>query len=234
MLVNSLCSRRASSPDLPSNGKLTLNRKSTSQLDLIPGSATASERIRHQRSYSVPKRFGEPERSSEVPRSATLDRIHHHQSNISKLRSLSSSSSRDNVVSTDPTNANHPRNLLATIFWAVVSLMESDFEFEYQMSLRLLGKMLGHISLDKQEYREKLEKIQIQLKWKEFSGLQQLLLKGFTSANTTELILEIFSQLTPVSRLPVVDTSQAIGRPFHFYQLNVPFYHNSPSIHHNS
>uniref|UniRef100_A0A8C1DBX3 FRY microtubule binding protein n=1 Tax=Cyprinus carpio carpio TaxID=630221 RepID=A0A8C1DBX3_CYPCA len=210
LLVISLCSCRASSPDLPSSGKLTLNRKSTSQLDLIPGS---SERIRHQRSYSVPKRFGEPERSSEVPRSATLDRIHHHQSNISKLRSLSSSSSRDNVVSTDPTNANHPRNLLATIFWAVVSLMESDFEFEYQMSLRLLGKLLGHISLDKQEYREKLEKIQIQLKWKEFSGLQQLLLKGFTSANTTELTLEVFSQLTPVSRLPVVDTSQAIGFP---------------------
>ncbi|XP_058655454.1 protein furry homolog isoform X2 [Onychostoma macrolepis] len=204
---------RASSPDLPSSSKLTLNRKSTSQLDLIPGSGTTSERIRHQRSYSVPKRFGEPERSSEVPRSATLDRIHHHQNNISKLRSLSSSSSRDNVVSTDPTNANHPRNLLATIFWAVVSLMESDFEFEYQMSLRLLGKLLGHISLDKQEYREKLEKIQIQLKWKEFSGLQQLLLKGFTSANTTELTLEIFSQLTPVSRLPVVDTSQAKGFP---------------------
>uniref|UniRef100_A0A8C1XEW7 Furry homolog a (Drosophila) n=1 Tax=Cyprinus carpio TaxID=7962 RepID=A0A8C1XEW7_CYPCA len=204
---------RASSPDLPSSSKLTLNRKSTSQLDLIPGSGTASEQIRHQRSYSVPKRFGEVERSSEVPRSATLDRIHLHQSNISKLRSLSSSSSRDNVVSTDPTNANHPRNLLASIFWAVVSLMESDFEFEYQMSLRLLGKLLGHISLDKQEYREKLEKIQIQLKWKEFSGLQQLLLKGFTSANTTELTLEIFSQLTPVSRLPVVDTSQVIGFP---------------------
>ncbi len=96
LLVISLCSCRASSPDLPSSGKLTLNRKSTSQLDLIPGSATSSERIRHQRSYSVPKRFGEPERSSEVPRSATLDRIHHHQSNISKLRSLSSTSSRDN------------------------------------------------------------------------------------------------------------------------------------------
>lgn len=95
--------------------------------------------------------------------------------------------------------------------------MESDFEFEYQMSLRLLGKLLSHISLDKQEYREKLEKIQIQLKWKEFSGLQQLLLKSFTSASTTELTLEIFSQLTAVSRLPVVDTSQVIGRTFHFY-----------------
>lgn len=210
-----MCSYRSASPDPPSTGKLTPNRKSTSQLDLIPGSGTTSERIRHQRSYSVPKRFGEAERSSEVPRSATLDRVHacarHHQGNSCKLRSHSS---RDNVVSTDPTNANHPRNLLATIFWATVSLMESDFEFEYQMSLRLLGKLLGHISLDKQEYREKLEKIQVQLQWKEFSGLQQLLLKGFTSANTTELTLELFCQLTPVSRLPVVDTSQVIGWGF--------------------
>uniref|UniRef100_A0A8B9HN64 Furry homolog a (Drosophila) n=1 Tax=Astyanax mexicanus TaxID=7994 RepID=A0A8B9HN64_ASTMX len=206
---------RASSPDLPTNGKLLFNRKSTSQLELVPGSGTASERIRHQRSYSVPKRFGEAERSSEVPRSATLDRIHacthQHQSNLSRLHSHSSTSSRDNVVSTNPANANHPRNLLATIFWAAVSLMESDFEFEYQMSLRLLGKLFTYVSLDKQENREKLEKIQSQLRWSGFSGLQQLLLKGFTSAGTTELTLQLFSQLTPVSRLPVVDTSQAIG-----------------------
>uniref|UniRef100_A0A8B9HP10 Furry homolog a (Drosophila) n=1 Tax=Astyanax mexicanus TaxID=7994 RepID=A0A8B9HP10_ASTMX len=205
----------ASSPDLPTNGKLLFNRKSTSQLELVPGSGTASERIRHQRSYSVPKRFGEAERSSEVPRSATLDRIHacthQHQSNLSRLHSHSSTSSRDNVVSTNPANANHPRNLLATIFWAAVSLMESDFEFEYQMSLRLLGKLFTYVSLDKQENREKLEKIQSQLRWSGFSGLQQLLLKGFTSAGTTELTLQLFSQLTPVSRLPVVDTSQAIG-----------------------
>lgn len=89
--------------------------------------------------------------------------------------------------------------------------MESDFEFEYQMSLRLLNKLLGHMSLDKQENREKLEKLQSQLQWSSFTGLQQLLLKGFTSASTTDLTLQLFCQLTPVSRVPVVDTSQAIG-----------------------
>lgn len=163
----------------------------------------------------MPKRFGEPERSSEVPRSATLDRLHAHtqrrQGNLAKLRSHSSTSCTDDVLSINPTNANHPRNLLATIFWAAVSLMESDFEFEYQMALRLLGKLLSHVSLDKQEYREKLEKIHSQLRWIGFSGLQQLLLKGFTSTSTTELTLQLFSQLTPISRLPVVDTSQSIG-----------------------
>lgn len=208
-------SPRAPSPELPIDGKLTMNRKSTSQLDLVPGSGTASERIRHQRSYSVPKRFGEAERSSEVPRSATLDRLHAHayrrQGNLSKLRSHSSTSCTDDLLSMNHSNANHPRNLLATIFWAAVSLMESDFEFEYQMALRLLGKLLAHISLEKQEYREKLEKIQGQLRWIGFSGLQQLLIKGFTSTSTTELTLQLFSQLTPISRLPVVDTTQSIG-----------------------
>lgn len=208
-------STRASSPDLPADGKLTLNRKSTSQLDLVPGSGTASERIRHQRSYSVPKRFGEAERSSEVPRSATLDRLHAHvhrrQGNLAKLHSHSSTFCTDDIPFINPTNANHPLNLLATIFWAAVSLMESDFEFEYQMALRLLGKLLAHISVEKQEYLEKLEKIQSQLKWMGFSGLQQFLLKGFTSTSTTDLTLQLFSQLTPISRLPVVDTSQSIG-----------------------
>ncbi|XP_030634018.1 protein furry homolog [Chanos chanos] len=202
---------RASSPDFITNSKLTSKRKSTGQLNLVTPATGVAERSRHQRSYSVPKRFGEAERSMDIPRSATLDRIHActHQMGLGKTHG--SSSSRDNMA--DQTNINHPSNLLATVFWASVSLMESDFEYEYQMSLRLLNKLLGHISLDKQENREKLEKLQTQLGWSNFSGLQQLLLKGFTSASTTELTLQVLSQLTPVSRVPVVDSSQTIGFP---------------------
>lgn len=197
---------RATSPDFLTNGKLTCNRKSTGQLNL-----RGIERSRHQRSSSVPKKFGEADRFSDPPRSATMDRIQAcvHQGGLAKARSPSAS--KDNI--TDPTNINHPSNLLATIFWVAVSLMESDFEFEYQMSLRLLNKLLGHVSLDKQENREKLEKLQSQLQWSSFTGLQQLLLKGFTSLSTTDLTLQLFCQLTPVSRVPVVDTSQAIGTP---------------------
>lgn len=108
---------------------------------------------------------------------------------------------------------NNPTNLLATIFWVAVALMESDFEFEYLMALRLLNKLLVHLPLDKVENRDKLEKLQGQLKWTDFSGLQQLLLKGFTSLTTTELTLQLFSLLTPVSRVSMVDSSQAIGIP---------------------
>ncbi|XP_019114924.2 protein furry homolog isoform X2 [Larimichthys crocea] len=197
---------RASSPDFLTSFKLLSNRKSTGQLNL-----RREDRSRHQRSSSVPKKFGEADRWSDPPRSATLDRIQACEQQVLLAKTRSSSSSKDNV--TDPTSINHPSNLLATIFWVAVSLMESDFEFEYQMSLRLLNKLLGHMSLDKPENREKLEKLQSQLNWSSFTGLQQLLLKGFTSVSTTDLTLQLFCQLTPVSRVPVVDTSQAIGFP---------------------
>ncbi|XP_034722063.1 protein furry homolog isoform X2 [Etheostoma cragini] len=197
---------RASSPDFLSRLKLLSNRKSTGQLNL-----RREERSRHQRSSSVPKKFGEADRWSDPPRSATLDRIQAGEQQVLSAKTRSTSSSKDNI--NDPTNINHPSNLLATIFWVAVSLMESDFEFEYQMSLRLLNKLLGHMSLDKQENREKLEKLQSQLQWSSFTGLQQLLLKGFTSVSTTDLTLQLFCQLTAVSRVPVVDTSQAIGFP---------------------
>ncbi|XP_032401098.1 protein furry homolog isoform X4 [Xiphophorus hellerii] len=197
---------RASSPDFLTSFKQLSNRKSTGQLSL-----RREERSRHQRSSSVPKKFGEADRCSDPPRSATLDRFQACEQQVLLARMRSSSSSKGNT--TDPMSINHPSNLLATVFWVAVSLMESDFEFEYQMSLRLLNKLLTNMSLDKQENREKLEKLQSQLKWSSFTGLQQLLLKGFTSTSTTDLTLQLFCQLTPVSRVPVVDTSQAIGFP---------------------
>ncbi|KAM9318138.1 protein furry homolog isoform 2-T2 [Pholidichthys leucotaenia] len=194
---------RTSSLDFLTSFKLLSNRKSTGQLGL-----RREERSRHQRSSSVPKKFGEADKWSDPPRSATLDRIQasEQQALLAKIHSSSGDVA-------DPANINHPSNLLATIFWVAVSLMESDFEFEYQMSLRLLNKLLVNMSLDKQENREKLEKLHSQLKWSSFTGLQQLLLKGFTSVSTTDLTLQLFCQLTPVSRVPVVDTSQAIGFP---------------------
>uniref|UniRef100_A0A8D2J4S7 FRY microtubule binding protein n=1 Tax=Varanus komodoensis TaxID=61221 RepID=A0A8D2J4S7_VARKO len=206
---------RSSSPDITSNSKLTANRKSTGQLNVNPGAAggntATAERSRHQRSFSVPKKFGDVDKSSDPPRSATLDRIQACTQQGLSSKTRSSSSLKDTL--TDPNNINNPTNLLATIFWVAVALMESDFEFEYLMALRLLNKLLVHLPLDKVENREKLEKLQGQLKWTDFSGLQQLLLKGFTSLTTTDLTLQLFSLLTPVSRVSMVDSSQAIGFP---------------------
>ncbi|PWA22752.1 hypothetical protein CCH79_00002330 [Gambusia affinis] len=197
---------RTSSPDFVTSDKL-MNRKSTGQLNFPgPGFAGLSSQ-RHQRSYSVPKKFGEcGNMLSDPPRSATLD--------PRTPGSCTSSTNRiDPSALSDPSHVSHPSSILATVFWVAVSLMESDFEFEYQMSLRLVHKLLSKVPLDRAENRERLEKLQAQLRWSGFSGIQQLLLKGFTSQTTSDLTLQLFCQLTPVSRVPVVDSSQSIGFP---------------------
>uniref|UniRef100_A0A3B4YMI4 FRY microtubule binding protein n=1 Tax=Seriola lalandi dorsalis TaxID=1841481 RepID=A0A3B4YMI4_SERLL len=195
---------RTSSPDFVTSDKL-MNRKSTGQLNFPgPGFVGLSSQ-RHQRSYSVPKKFGEcGNQSCDPPRSATLDRIQAREEDSCLI---------DPSVLSDPAHVSHPSSILATVFWVAVSLMESDFEFEYQMSLRLVHKLLSKVPLDRAENRERLEKLQAQLRWSGFSGIQQLLLKGFTSQATSDLTLQLFCQLTPVSRVPVVDSSQSIGFP---------------------
>uniref|UniRef100_A0A8D3BRH4 FRY microtubule binding protein n=1 Tax=Scophthalmus maximus TaxID=52904 RepID=A0A8D3BRH4_SCOMX len=209
---------RTSSPDFVMSDKL-MNRKSTGQLNFPgPGFVGLSSQ-RHQRSYSVPKKFGEcGNQSSDPPRSATLDRIQARNHGLARTGrtpgSCTSSTNRiDPSVLSDPAHISHPSSILATVFWVAVSLMESDFEFEYQMSLRLVHKLLSKVPLDRAENRERLEKLQAQLRWSGFSGIQQLLLKGFTSQSTSDLTLQLFCQLTPVSRVPVVDSSQSIGFP---------------------
>ncbi|XP_023817886.1 protein furry homolog isoform X5 [Oryzias latipes] len=210
---------RTSSPDFVTSDKL-MNRKSTGMLNFPgPGFAGLSSQ-RHQRSYSVPKKFGEyGSLTSDPPRSATLDRMQacNNHGLGRKARtpgSCTSSTNRiDPSVLSDPAHVSHPSSILATVFWVAVSLMESDFEFEYQMSLRLVHKLLSKVPLDRAENRERLEKLQAQLGWNGFSGIQQLLLKGFTSQATSDLTLQLFCQLTPVSRVPVVDSSQSIGFP---------------------
>ncbi|KAJ0004584.1 hypothetical protein NQD34_010798 [Periophthalmus magnuspinnatus] len=196
---------RTSSPDFLLSDKL-MNRKSTGQLNFPgPGFAGLASQ-RHQRSYSVPKKFGEyGNLSSDPPRSATLDRIQARACNNGLARggrppgSCSSSTNRiDPSVLSDPAHVSHPSSILATVFWVAVSLMESDFEFEYQMSLRLVHKLLSKVPLDRIENRERLEKLQAQLGWSGFPGIQQLLLKGFTSQVTSDLTLQLFCQLTPV------------------------------------
>ena len=158
-----------------------MNRKSTGQLNFPgPGFVGLSSQ-RHQRSYSVPKKFGECNNQSfDPPRSATLDRIQAREEDslyitefsvvfkcdtkiyfIFNLQacnshglsrsgrtpgSCTSSTNRiDPSVLSDPAHVSHPSTILATVFWVAVALMESDFEFEYQMSLRLVHKLLSKV-----------------------------------------------------------------------------------------
>ncbi|KAK7807964.1 hypothetical protein U0070_003036 [Myodes glareolus] len=201
--------------------KYAANRKSTGQLDLSTGPVNSSSYVGYSsntRSNSLRLSLV-GDRRGDRRRSNTLDimdgRINHNGS-LARTRSLSSLREKG-MYDAQPTT--EPTNLMATIFWIATSLLESDYEYEYLLALRLLNKLLIHLPLDKSESREKIENVQSKLKWCNFPGLQQLFLKGFTSVSTQEMTVHLLSQLISVSKHTLVDPSQVSGFPLNILCL---------------
>uniref|UniRef100_H9GB92 FRY like transcription coactivator n=1 Tax=Anolis carolinensis TaxID=28377 RepID=H9GB92_ANOCA len=197
------------------------NRKSTGQINLSTSPISSGNFLGYysnMRSNSLRlSLIGD--RKIDRRRSNTLDimdgRINHSNS-LARTRSLSSlkeGGMHDVQPTTDPVN------LMATIFWIAASLLESDYEYEYLLALRLLNRLLVHLPLDKSESREKIEKMQSKLKWNNFPGLQQLFLKGFTSVSTQEMTVHLLSKLITVSKHALVDPSQLTGFPLNILCL---------------
>ncbi|XP_044536822.1 protein furry homolog-like [Gracilinanus agilis] len=201
--------------------KFAANRKSTGQLNLSTSPISSGNYLgcySNARSNSLRlSLIGD--RRGDRRRSNTLDimdgRINHGGS-LARTRSLSSL--REGGIN-DVQSTTDPTNLMATIFWIAASLLESDYEYEYLLALRLLNKLLIHLPLDKSESREKIENVQSQLKWNNFPGLQQLFLKGFTSVSTQEMTVHLLSKLITVSKYTLVDPSQLSGFPLNILCL---------------
>ncbi|KFP83474.1 Protein furry homolog-like, partial [Apaloderma vittatum] len=201
--------------------KYAANRKSTGQINLSTSPISSGSCLGYYsntRSNSLRLNFIS-ERRGDRRRSNTLDimdgRINHGGS-LARTRSLSSLR-EGGMYDVQPTT--DPVNLMATIFWIAASLLESDYEYEYLLALKLLNKLLIHLPLDKSESREKIEKVQNKLKWNNFPGLQQLFLKGFTSASTQEMTVHLLSKLITISRHALVDPSQLAGFPLNILCL---------------
>ncbi|KAL8207425.1 UNVERIFIED_CONTAM: hypothetical protein K2H54_056317 [Gekko kuhli] len=201
--------------------KYAANRKSTGQLNLSTSPISSGNFLGYYsntRSSSL-KLSLIGDRKNDRRRSNTLDimdvRIN-HSSSLARTRSLSSLR-EGGMQDVQPTT--DPMNLMATIFWIAASLLESDYEYEYLLALRLLNKLLVHLPLDKSESREKIEKMQSKLKWNNFPGLQQLFLKGFTSVSTQEMTVHLLSKLITVSKHTLVDPSQLTGFPLNILCL---------------
>ncbi|KAM9295956.1 protein furry homolog-like isoform 3-T3 [Morus bassanus] len=201
--------------------KYAANRKSTGQLNLSTSPINSGSCLGYYsntRSNSLRLNLIS-ERRGDRRRSNTLDimdgRINHGGS-LARTRSLSSLR-EGGMYDVQPTT--DPVNLMATIFWIAASLLESDYEYEYLLALKLLNKLLIHLPLDKSESREKIEKVQNKLKWNNFPGLQQLFLKGFTSASTQEMTVHLLSKLITISRHALVDPSQLAGFPLNILCL---------------
>ncbi|XP_071510567.1 protein furry homolog-like [Diadema antillarum] len=110
-------------------------------------------------------------------------------------------------------------SMLSQIFWIFVSLLESDYEYEFLMALKALDKLLKVLPLERGEVRVRLEHVLSQLRWEGYPGLQALILKGFTSSVTYDLTLHLVSKLTLNIHLKVVDPTQAAGFPLNVVAL---------------
>ncbi|XP_031641710.1 protein furry homolog-like isoform X20 [Oncorhynchus kisutch] len=204
--------------------KFAANRKSTGQLNLSSGGLFHYGHYPHGHARSNSLRASlMGERKGDRRRSNTLDiadRLGGSHGNLARTQSLSSlreggggGPGGEAIPPVDPTN------LMATVFWIAASLLESDYEFEYLLALRLLNKLLGQLPLENADSRERLETVQAKLKWYSFPGLLQLFLKGFTSASTQELTIHLLNKLISVSRHTLVDPSQVAGFPLNILCL---------------
>lgn len=82
--------------------------------------------------------------------------------------------------------------ILAQLFWLAVSLLESDYEHEFLLACRLLTRVLHRLPLDRPDARDKVEKLQQQLKWIGYPGVHSLLLKVSLSSCVVVTLYELF------------------------------------------
>merc|ERR1719334_942130 len=135
------------------------------------------------------------------------------QTNLARSRSAQSLKIQDQASQEDK------MNVLVQLFWICIAILESDYEHEFLLGLRLLDKVLHKLPLDRPDAREKVDKILAGLKWTQFPGLHSLLLKGCTNPNTYEPSIALISRLTLQLDFPVVDPTQNLAFPMNVIAL---------------
>ncbi|CAH1110307.1 unnamed protein product [Psylliodes chrysocephalus] len=145
-----------------------------------------------------------------------------HRSAINKFapNNLSRSRSAQSLkMLGDSATQDDKLTILAQLFWLAVSLLESDYEHEFLLAIRLLASVMHRLPLDRPDARDKVEKLQSQLRWNSFPGVHALLLKGCTHPNIYEPVVALLSHFTPLLNFVVVDPSQSIAFPMNVIAL---------------
>lgn len=80
--------------------------------------------------------------------------------------------------------------ILATLFWVGASLLESDYEHEFLLGVRLLARVMARLPLDRPDARERLDRTQAHTS----PSLHALLLKVlvYTRLLTKNVINRLF------------------------------------------
>ncbi|CAH0545977.1 unnamed protein product [Brassicogethes aeneus] len=208
-----------STPNL-NNKEALLNRKTSEgqQVSIVGAQVHAqSAQPGHARSTSYSVSYGF-KKNAAATSSDIKERSNEHRnkfaSNLSRSRSAQSLKLLGDTATQDD-----KLTILAQLFWLAVSLMESDYEHEFLLAVRLLTRVMHRLPLDRPDARDKVEKLQSQLRWNAFPGVHALLLKGCTHANIYEPVVALLSQFTPLLNFVVVDPSTSIAFPMNVIAL---------------
>lgn len=171
-------------------------------------------------SYGLRKNSGSPASDTKEMRSRNSMEVENRTSATKFSSNLSRSRSAQSLkLMGDSASQDDKMTILAQLFWLSVSLLESDYEHEFLLALRLLARVMHRLPLDRPDARDKVEKLQAQLRWAQFPGVHALLLKGCTHPNIYEAVVVLLSQFTPLLDLVVVDPSQSIAFPMNVIAL---------------
>lgn len=85
--------------------------------------------------------------------------ISKYSTNLSRSRSAQSLKLLGDTATQDD-----KMTILAQLFWLAVSLLESDYEHEFLLALRLLSRVMHRLPLDRPDARDKVEKLQVRSK----------------------------------------------------------------------
>ncbi|XP_050360711.1 protein furry isoform X2 [Nymphalis io] len=160
-------------------------------------------------SYCVRKSNAPPtaEKQPHEPRTRPCESTKGVCSNLCRSRSAQSLKLLGDTATQDD-----KLTILATLFWVGASLLESDYEHEFLLGVRLLSRVMARLPLDRPDARERLDRTQAHGTHGP-SSLHSLLLKGCTHPNTYEPVVGVLVDMIPLLELPVIDPTQSLAFP---------------------
>ena len=108
---------------------------------------------------------------------------------------------------------------ITQLFWTSASLLESDYEGEFSLALRLFQKVLTQMDLSSDNTYIRLDALLRKMNWTDFPGVQKLILKGLTLESTTDYTRQLLTYLSPHSTRAVFDPTQHAGLPVNIIAL---------------
>jgi len=151
-----------------------------------------------------------------LPKSNNMNATMNSANILNRSRSAQSLKGQEQAYLT-PEDRN---SLLVQFFMISVAMLETDYEHEFLLALRLMDKVLNNLQLDSKDCQEKIEKILIQSKWSKFQGVHSMVIKGITSTTTYEPTIMLLHRLTLYLELPIIDPSESINSfPFNVMAL---------------